>query len=57
MAEEAVNYLGVTNSTARAYLASNLIPSADRRYGVTNLRKPETIRKWNASWAGESNSR
>lgn len=50
------NYLGVTDSTVRAYAASNRMPPPDTRYGVINLKKPATIRKWNASRPREGTS-
>ena len=48
-AEKVASYLGVTNSTVRAFVATKRLPPPAQRYGVTKLRKPATMCKSNAS--------
>ena len=42
-------FLGITESSVRVYVAQGEMPPPDERYGVTNLWKPATIREWAAS--------
>jgi hypothetical protein len=48
-ATDVAKYLGVAASTVRSMLAQQLMPKPGKRYGRTNLWRPRTIQKWNAS--------
>jgi hypothetical protein len=44
--DDVARFLGVESVTVRAYLARGKMPAPDQKYGVTNLWKPTTIKKW-----------
>lgn len=39
-------YLGIAESTVRAYLVRGQMPPTDRRLGKSHLWQPTTIRAW-----------
>jgi predicted DNA-binding transcriptional regulator AlpA len=46
---QVAEFLGITESSVRVYLAKGNMPAPDQKYGVTNLWKPETIKAWHES--------
>ncbi|MBB5785592.1 NUDIX domain-containing protein [Jiangella mangrovi] len=44
--DHVAEYLGITASTVRAYLARDQMPEPDMRVGPQRLWRPETIQRW-----------
>jgi 8-oxo-dGTP diphosphatase len=47
--EDVANFLKVSTSTIRSYMARKQMPEPDRRFGRLPVWQPETIRAWNAN--------
>jgi 8-oxo-dGTP diphosphatase len=47
--EEVAEFLKVSSSTVRSYLARQQMPEPDRRFGRLPVWQPETVKAWNAA--------